>query len=189
MRQVLLLLVIGVVVSACGASKDPEPRSNGRVEFRVVAASGKGAPTVPPGDEYAAVPADVGSKFAAGVTCTDWKPSVSVSTEEALIACGPEDKPYLLGKRQFVATVQSADAKGTDTGWVVDLVLHKYAAKQLGDLTGKLAGSERALAVVSSGQVIIAPIVQGPITDGRLQITGGEIDKERAEALARRLTR
>lgn len=187
MRLIALLLATLFVATACGG-EDQQPRSNGRIEFRVVAASGKGAPTVPPEDKYAGVPADVSSQFAAGVTCKDWKPSVDVHTEEAMVACGTKDKPYLLGKQQFIATVRSAEAKNNGVQWAVDIELHKYAAQQLADLTRELAGTERELAVVSDGQVIIAPVVRTPITDGKLQIAG-TFDKEYAEALARRLER
>lgn len=189
MKAVLIGLVgLVVVLAGCGGTKpDPGPHSYGRVEFRVVAASGK-APAMGPGDAYSAVPDDVASRFAAGVTCTATTPSVAVDTEEAMIACLPDKVPYLLGKRQFVATVKSARPATVGAGWGVDITLHQYAAKQLGDLTKALAGSDRQLAVVADHRLIIAATVTGPIMDGKLQISGSFTQKK-AAALAHSLTR
>lgn len=81
---------------------------------------------------------------------------------------------YLTGRGLTVATVRSAVLVRTGTGqYVLYLTLTRAQTRRFAALTGRISGLENPrdqLAVIAGGRLITHPAIQGPITDGRLQI-------------------
>ena len=73
--------------------------------------------------------------------------------------------------------------------WVVDIQLKAKGAERLGEIT--MASIERRLAILVSGEVVMAPVIKTGIPDGRVSVTLGtgdpETQGEEAERLARTL--
>lgn len=68
-------------------------------------------------------------------------------------------------------------------GWVVLLELAGDGVRRWADVTTRLAGQQKQLAIVLDRVVESAPAVQTPITDGRAQITG-QFSEQEAKDLA-----
>jgi hypothetical protein len=81
---------------------------------------------------------------------------------------------YLTGRGLTVTTVRSAILVRTGTGrYVLYLTLTQAQTRRFADLTRRISGLENPrdqLAVIADGRLISHPAIQGPITDGRLQI-------------------
>ncbi|MGH3503502.1 MAG: SecDF P1 head subdomain-containing protein, partial [Nocardioidaceae bacterium] len=70
--------------------------------------------------------------------------------------------------------------------WVVDITLLPETGAKLESVTTVIAAQGIQLAVLTAGEVIIAPEVEGPIRGGKLRITG-PYTREEAQALADRM--
>lgn len=111
-----------------------------------------------------------------------------VAADEPLATCDDAGVKYSLEPARIVGGIESATA-GIPEGqeaWVVTLDLDAEATRTFADLTAELAVSRLQVAVVVDGRVVTAPLVQAPIADGRLQISG-DFTEESATALADRL--
>jgi SecDF, P1 head subdomain len=81
---------------------------------------------------------------------------------------------YLTGRGLTVTTVRSAILVRTGTGqYVLYLTLTRAQTRRFAALTRRIFGLDNPhdqLAVIADGRLITHPVIQGPITDGRLQI-------------------
>ncbi len=101
------------------------------------------------------------------------------ATAEAVV-CDDHDVAYRLAPAEVSGGVDDAKAtSGPTGGWLVALELDDAATTGLAALTTSLVGTETRMAVVADGKVLVAPVVQSVITDGKLQLAG---DFTRAEA-------
>jgi preprotein translocase subunit SecD len=107
-----------------------------------------------------------------------------------LVACDEEGAKYLLSPALIEGT-ELADASygipQNDAQYVVTLDLEGGAPTDaFADVTTELNGTGRLFAIVLDGEVLTAPQVSSPITDGNAQITG-DFTAEEAESLANSL--
>ncbi|MFD0634543.1 hypothetical protein ACFQ9X_26365 [Catenulispora yoronensis] len=107
-----------------------------------------------------------------------------------LAACsvdGLADK-YLLGPSALSgAHISSAKSTAVDGRWQVDVTFDAIGAKDFAALTASMAANSGQLAITVGATVESAPLVQSPITDGRIQISG-QFDQGEAAALAAAFT-
>ncbi|MGH3499674.1 MAG: SecDF P1 head subdomain-containing protein [Nocardioidaceae bacterium] len=112
----------------------------------------------------------------------------AVPRKSPILSCDDSGKRYLLGPAVLYGGVEQATAEQA-TGredWVVDITLTSGAGEKLESVTTVIAAQGIQLAVVTAGEVIIAPAVEGPIRGGRLLITGS-YTREEAQTLADRM--
>lgn len=110
--------------------------------------------------------------------------------EEPLIACDPESgMKYLLGPVDVPGThIDDADfgmeqtGQGISTGgWAVNLSFDSEGREEFADSSTRLnalEGQRNQFAIMLDGQVISAPSMNAPITDGNAQITGNFTEEE-----------
>jgi len=81
---------------------------------------------------------------------------------------------YLTGRGLTVTTVRSAVVVRTGTGqYVLYLTLTRAQTRRFAALTRRISGLDNPrdqLAVIADGRLITHPAIQGPITNGQLQI-------------------
>ena len=100
------------------------------------------------------------------------------------VACDEDGVVYRLGPAEITGGVEDAEAESDKNGgWLVMIELDDEAAATFEDLTTELAGTQQQMAIVSEAVVISAPIIQGAITDGKVQIAG-DFTQDEARALA-----
>lgn len=191
LRRCVTLAFVAVLLSGCGPdpesteARDPEPSpsasssdslpSGAPVEFRLVLAS-----SLEPAPD-----SQVLQQFK-GLDCD--APPALAPPEEPLVVCDEEGVKYVLEPASIVGGIESATAGIPDNGvsWVVTVELDAAAGAAFAEVTGDLVGTGRQFAVVLDGRILTAPTVEGPITDGMLQISGN-FTEESAQALADRL--
>ena len=110
--------------------------------------------------------------------------------DQPLIACDPENgMKYLLGPVDVPGThIDDADfgmeqtGQGVSTGrWAVNLSFDAEGREEFADSSTRLyglQGERNQFAIVLDGQVISAPSMNAPITDGNAQITGNFTEEE-----------
>ena len=110
--------------------------------------------------------------------------------EEPLIACDPASgMKYLLGPVDVPGThIDDADfgmeqtGQGISTGgWAVNLSFDAEGREEFADSSTRLnalEGERNQFAIMLDGQVISAPSMNAPITDGNAQITGNFTEEE-----------
>jgi preprotein translocase subunit SecD len=106
---------------------------------------------------------------------------------QPLLACDDQGNRYLLSPSEYPNpdNPQKLDAlEGTDVNnatagipqggvsYVVNLDFNSHGASVFGDVTSKIAGTGRQLAIVLDGQVVSAPTNEQPILGGRAEISG-----------------
>lgn len=98
---------------------------------------------------------------------------------------------YVIGKNLLSAVpIKSANAEVESTGlWLVNVQMNEVATRELGKITEDNIGQRLAI-VENEGppgnNVLVAPMVNTPITLGRLQITGN-LSQAEAKILAKEL--
>ncbi len=110
--------------------------------------------------------------------------------DQPLIACDPENgMKYLLGPVDVPGThIDDADfgmeqtGQGVSTGrWAVNLSFDAEGREEFADSSTRLyglQGERNQFAIMLDGQVISAPSMNAPITDGNAQITGNFTEEE-----------
>ncbi len=110
--------------------------------------------------------------------------------DQPLIACDPDNgMKYLLGPVDVPGThIDDADfgmeqtGQGVSTGrWAVNLSFDAEGREEFADSSTRLYGLEgerNQFAIMLDGQVISAPSMNAPITDGNAQITGNFTEEE-----------
>lgn len=104
--------------------------------------------------------------------------------EATVTACDLAGTAHELGPAEIVGGVDEAEATEGPDGWLITIDLDEEATTAFADLTTELAGTGQPIAIVSGGTVISAPVIQTPITDGKVQIAGPEISQVEALTLA-----
>ncbi len=102
---------------------------------------------------------------------------------------GQDGAKYHLGKvlvtgdmiKKATAVFRTASSTSLDTGWEISFDLTKEGSSVFSDVTTQLQGKQ--LAIILDNEVISAPTIQSPITNGSGVITGS-FTKQRAEDLA-----
>jgi protein-export membrane protein SecD len=108
---------------------------------------------------------------------------------EPVVFQGSEDEDvwFRLGPAEVVGKdIDKAQAlfdQQGGTGWQVSLDMTRDGTKKWADLTTRLAGQQKQLAIVLDQRVESAPSVQDPITDGKARITG-QFSESEAKDLA-----
>ena len=99
-----------------------------------------------------------------------------------VFAASDEDIWYKLGPAEVlgkdISTANALFDTSGNTGWQVNLEMTREGAKKWGDLTGRLAGQQKQLAIILDQRVESAPTVQEAITDGKARITGRFTERE-----------
>lgn len=110
--------------------------------------------------------------------------------DQPLIACDPDNgMKYLLGPVDVPGThISDADfgmeqtGQGVSTGgWAVNLSFDAEGREEFSDSSTRLyglTGERNQFAIMLDGQVISAPSMNAPITDGNAQITGSFTEEE-----------
>ena len=190
-RQVLSSLILVALVGACGSRTSPPSPAGATTHTtvdkaavlqlrQVLEASGMESP----GADGPQVTCGQG----AATACT---PDQLVSAtplvlQDAQGAAYRLDAPVVDG-----ADVVTADANAGADGWVVNFQLSPDATARFAALTTQLASLPQSdptkrVAMVADGRLVSIPAVQGPITSGSGQISGG-FTRAQAEALAAEL--
>lgn len=93
-----------------------------------------------------------------------------------------DDVWYRLGPAEVVGAdvsdAQAAFDSAGGAGWEVALNMTREGTKKWSDLTTRLAGQNKQLAIVLDQRVESAPTVQSAITDGKARITGSFRERE-----------
>ena len=107
--------------------------------------------------------------------------------DQPLITCDGNGAKYLLSVAMIEGTqLDSADAGAptqSSLEWVVQLNFNAEATKTFAEISRALYGTERLFAIVLDGQVISSPTMNGLITNGQAEITGG-FNQAEAQSLA-----
>ncbi len=102
--------------------------------------------------------------------------------EEVVFPAAEDEIWYKLGPADVVgkdiATARAVFDTQGGTGWQVELNMTRAGTQNWGDLTGRLAGQQKQLAIVLDKRVESAPTVQEAITDGKARITGQFTERE-----------
>jgi preprotein translocase subunit SecD len=146
-----------------------------------------GTPPAAYTDDYARLT----QKFAE-FTCPD-DPDAATQVEDVpskpLITCDDEGAKYLLSPAVIEGTSlddASAVPPNQNPQWVVSLDLDSEGSSAFSTVTKALNGMQKPFAIVLDGQVLSAPVVNSPITNGNAEISGG-FDQESASDLANSL--
>jgi preprotein translocase subunit SecD len=146
-----------------------------------------GTPPAAYTDDYARLT----QKFAE-FTCPD-DPDAATQVEDVpskpLITCDDEGAKYLLSPAVIEGTSlddASAVPPNQNPQWVVSLDLDSEGSSVFSTVTKALNGLQKPFAIVLDGQVLSAPVVNSPITNGNAEISGG-FDQESASDLANSL--
>ncbi len=102
---------------------------------------------------------------------------------DLLVSRGGTGEKLYVEKKAYVtgADVASARAEVTTRGWEVSLSFNAAGRRKFAKLTTD--NVKKRLAIVLDGDLMLAPTIDEPITDGRAAIHGG-FDKQRAEEIA-----
>ncbi|GAB3821777.1 SecDF P1 head subdomain-containing protein [Kribbella italica] len=104
------------------------------------------------------------------------------------IVCGADGTGYTLGKVELDGrNVANAEAKFSNTSWVVAVQLDDDGSKLFEQLTTDVAMQTppaNQIAIVVDSEVVSAPSVMSAITGGQLEISAAQFTKEEAEKLA-----
>ncbi len=106
-----------------------------------------------------------------------------------IIACDDEGNKYLLSPAIIEGTQLSDAGFGipqNDVQYVVNLDFNGEATDTFADVTRAIVGTNEMFAIVLDGEVLSAPVVTSPITDGNAQISG-DFTASTAESLANSL--
>jgi preprotein translocase subunit SecD len=106
-----------------------------------------------------------------------------------VVACDEEGVKYLLSPAAIEGTQLDDASSGIPDGevqYAVFLDFDGEATDVFADVTRAYAGTNEQFAIVLDGEVLSAPVVTTPITDGRAQISG-DFDAEGARSLANSL--
>ncbi len=121
-------------------------------------------------------------------TCAD-EDKVADNPAKPVFACDEEGNKYLLSPAAIEGTQLSDASFGipqNDVQYVVNLDFNGEATDVFADLTRAISGTQEQFAIVLDGEVLSAPVVTTPITDGNAQISG-DFTAETAESLANSL--
>jgi preprotein translocase subunit SecD len=105
------------------------------------------------------------------------------------VACDDEGTKYLLSPAIIEGTQLSDAGFGipqNDVQYVVNLDFNGEATDTFADVTRAIVGTNEMFAIVLDGEVLSAPVVTNPITDGNAQISGN-FTATSAESLANSL--
>ncbi len=94
---------------------------------------------------------------------------------QPLLACDSDGNRYLLGPVMVDGTDVSGASYGIPSNgvnYVVNVDFNGTGTREFGDVTSKIAGTGRQLAIVLDQEVISAPQNQSPITGGSAEISG-----------------
>ncbi|MGI8434971.1 MAG: protein translocase subunit SecD [Nocardioidaceae bacterium] len=94
---------------------------------------------------------------------------------QPLLACDSDGNRYLLGPVMVDGTDVSGASYGipsSGVNYVVNVDFNGTGTREFGDVTSKIAGTGRQLAIVLDQEVISAPQNQSPITGGSAEISG-----------------
>lgn len=80
----------------------------------------------------------------------------------------PAELAPLFGKDALLSVSLGTDALG---GRAIDIVLNPPAAAELADWSGHNVG--RQLAIAMDGRILMAPVIQAPLENGEVQVSGG----------------
>ncbi len=130
-----------------------------------------------PPQEYSQDFTRLSQRFAS-FTCPEGDAATQVVDEpvKPLITCDEEGLKYLLSPAVIEGTSLSDASAGLpqqSPQWVVNLELDSEGTNVFTDVTRALVGTNRLFAIVLDGQVLSAPRVTSPITNGQAQISGG----------------
>ncbi|GAA1516362.1 SecDF P1 head subdomain-containing protein [Kribbella lupini] len=104
------------------------------------------------------------------------------------VVCGADGTGYTLGKVELDGrNVSKAEAKLSNTSWVVSLQLDDQGSKAFEQLTADVAKKSppaNQIAIVVDGKVVSAPSVMSAITGGQLEISAAQFTQEEAQKLA-----
>ncbi len=95
---------------------------------------------------------------------------------QPLLACDEDGNRYLLGPAMVEGTDVSDASSGipqNGVNYVVNVEFNDQGADQFGEVTTRIAGTQRQLAIVLDGMVLSAPTNDQPITGGQAEISGG----------------
>ena len=109
--------------------------------------------------------------------------------DQPLLACDDQGQKFLLGPALIEGTQlddASAGIPANQAAWVVNLDFDGSATKTFSDVTTMLFNNGGLFAIVLDGQVLSSPGVNGPIPDGRAEISGS-FDQQSATSLANSL--
>jgi preprotein translocase subunit SecD len=105
-----------------------------------------------------------------------WKLTEEDPVDKEVIFPSSDDKLwYRLGPAEVVGSdIDSAQASFDQVRgqWTVNLGMTRDGRKKWGDVTTRLAGGQKQLAIILDQRVESAPVVQDPITNGEAQISG-----------------
>jgi len=110
----------------------------------------------------------------AAFTCDDAGDQVD-DPVKPLLACDDEGQKYLLSPAIIQGTQLSDAGFGipqNQVNYVVNLDFNGDATKVFADVTRAIVGTNEQFAIVLDGQVLSAPVVNSPITDGNAEISG-----------------
>jgi preprotein translocase subunit SecD len=116
--------------------------------------------------------------------------SSKLGQDEVVLRDTRDGVVYRLGAVVLTAgDVASADAVYSQTnlqpGWLVKIVLTPDATERFGEASAAMVGQQ--LAFVVDGFVVSAPMIEVPITEGKLVLTG-DFSAEEADRLATALS-
>jgi preprotein translocase subunit SecD len=121
-------------------------------------------------------------------TCTD-ETRVVDNPAKPLLACDDSGNKYLLSP----AIIEGTELDGADYGipqndvnYAVTLDFDGGASKKFAEVTSSMSGTNELFAIVLDGEVLSAPQVNSPITNGSAQITG-DFSSTEAQSLANSL--
>jgi preprotein translocase subunit SecD len=167
----VLILVLGVLASACGGSDSPTADASALQLRRVRDVVPRTSP------EWDTTDLTCPGDAVAGC--------LAAASTEPVVVLGAEGEKYLLGP----VVVDGSDAEeatarqGTpaSTGWSVNVQLSEEGSEALASATRASVGDR--IAIVVDGLVVSAPTVAEPITAGAVVVAGGLSENE-AERLA-----
>ncbi len=180
---------------ALAPTPSPSPRASGKPSAK---------PSAPPQPAAAPVPTDDSTTQAQlawmrnpdaanlakfqDFTCNGETRQVD-DPSKPLLACDESGNKYLLSP----AIIEGTQLDGADYGippndvnYAVTLDFNGAAGKKFADVTSSMAGTGELFAIVLDGQVLSAPQVNTPITNGSAEITGSFSQSE-AQSLANSL--
>ncbi len=129
--------------------------------------------------EWSQNPGDAWLQEFADFSCPGPDAAVDVvdDPDKPLVTCDGNGNKYLLSVAMIEGTqLDSADAGAPNqqsVEWVVQLDFDGEATTTFAEISRQLVGTERLFAIVLDGQVISAPTMNGLITNGQAEISGG----------------
>jgi preprotein translocase subunit SecD len=175
------ILVLGLLVAACGGSDMPASSTDARasgasaLQLRLV------EDVVPPNDP---------AWKTTDPTCPahEWEACLAAAGTDHIAVRGIGDEIYLLGPvivdGDDVAEATARQEDPPRASWSVYVTLSPEASDAFSSATASAVGSR--IAMVVGGRVVSAPTVEAPIRSGNVVVTG-ELSEAEARALAERL--